>query len=154
MKIHGKEITKPSVEVIVIPRKDGDLVFKAEPVLDFTRFDELCPRPLPPDITRPGEEPVPDYEDSKYLKKIEEYAKKRMAWMFITSLSATKGLEWDTINLSDSETWLNYEKELENSGLTVIEYSKLIEVVTKANGLNQDKIDEATKRFLASQGQE
>lgn len=151
MKINGKDIPKQGVEVIVFPRPDGDIVFKAKPVANFEDFEKLCPQPQPSELLKPGNIRVLDVEHPEYKKALKEWAEKKSNWMLIQSLSATEGLTWDSVNLSDCETWKNFAKELETSGLTPIELSKLFDIVITACGLTQNKIDEATKRFLAGQ---
>jgi len=151
MKINGKEIPKQGIETIVFPRPSNDLVFRAKPVTNFDDFIKLCPMPIAPDKLIPGGIHIQDVEHPEFKKAIKVWAEKKSNWMLIQSLSATEGLTWDTINLSDSETWKNFAQELETSGLTQLELSRLFDIVITACGLTQDKIEEATKRFLAGQ---
>ena len=151
MKINGKDIPKQGIETIVFPRPDGNLVFRAKPIADYEDFDKLCPLPVAPEMVKPGNIRVRDVEHPEYKKAMSLWADKKSNWMLIQSLAATEGLTWDTINLSDSDTWQNFAKELETSGLSRLEVSKLFDIVIVACGLTQDKIDEATKRFLAGQ---
>ena len=151
MKINGKEIVKQGIETIVFPRRGNDLVFKAKPVTDFTSFDKLCPRPKAPTKVIPGPQTIEDVESPVYKQELQTWAEKRTAWMLKESLSATEGLTWDTINPSDSNTWMNFNTELLDSGLSGIELTKLYDIIMIACGLNQDKIEEATNRFLAGQ---
>ncbi len=71
--------------------------------------------------------------------------------MILESLKATPNLEWESVNPSDPKTWGGYENELVDAGFSIPEISRVIDCVFDANGLNQKKIDEATKRFLAGQ---
>lgn len=151
MKLNGRKLDKPQIEVCVIPRREEDLVFKAQPVLDFEPFNKLCPMPTPPSITRPGGVTSQDVEDPDYKKQLDTWAENRTDWMIVQSLSATEGLEWETVNLSDPSTWKNFRVEFEKSGLTAIEVNAVISIVIDACGLNNKKIEEATKRFLAGQ---
>jgi len=151
MKVKGKNIEQPNEEVIVFPRKNGNLVFKAKPVGNYEDFDKICPQPKPEAIMKPGGVVSQDVESPKYKKALEEWAARKTHWMILKSLSATEGLEWDTVDMSKPETYENYIKELETSGLTTIEVSKLFEIIQMACGLNQEKIDEATKAFLAGE---
>lgn len=151
MKIHGKKIDRPEIGVVAIPRRDGDLIFMAQPVTEFEDFLKLCPMPLPPTITRKGGAQAHDVEDKDYKAAMDVWATQRTDWMIIKSLQATETLEWETVNLSDCSTWKNYQKEFEGSGLTSIEINSIVQIVIDACGLNQKKIDEATKRFLAGQ---
>jgi len=151
MKIKGKVIEQPSEEVIVFPRKSGNIVFKAKPVSNYKDFEKICPAPKPEQIMKPGGEISQDIESPKYKKAIDEWAERKVHWMILKSISATEGLEWDTVDMSKPETYENYIAELEGSGITAMEVSKLFQIVQIACGLNQDKIDEATKSFLAGQ---
>lgn len=151
MKIAGKKVTPPSIEVVVIPRDNGNLVFRAQPVLDYSDFDKLCPEPKPPVVMKPGGKSIENVEDADYKKRIDEWATKKAHWMVIKSLGATEGLEFETVDVSDSDTWVNYQNEMTDSGLTHAEVAAIFEKVTSACGLNQNKIEEATKAFLAGQ---
>jgi len=150
MKINGKVISGPQMEVVVIPRGEDELVIKAQAVLDFSDHDKLNPQPLPPSKLLPGGETQKLVEDPGYLAKVSEWAKQKTDWMIIKSLSATEGLVWDTVKADDPKTWGNYRTELEST-FSPAELNKILEVVMTACGLNQSKIEEATKRFLAGQ---
>ena len=113
MKLHGSIIDKPDNEIVVIPRKKKDLIFEASAVLDFTDFDKLCPIPKPPTILKPGGIKVKNVEDPEYNKKLNEWAEKKDAWIYITSLRTTSGLEWETVKYDDPETWSNYSDEMD-----------------------------------------
>lgn len=153
MKIHGKEISGPNVEVVVIPRNDGDLVFKAQAVLDYEDFNKLNPMPQPPGVMRPGGVMSYDTSDKKYNSQIDDWAKSKTHFMVLKSLDATEGLEWDTVEMAKPDTWNLYQQEMNDAGLTPGEIGRIITCVTDACGLNQTKIDEATKRFLAGQAE-
>lgn len=151
MKLNGKRVQGPNVEVIVLPRGQGDdLVFKAQAVLDIAPFEKLCPRPVPPEVIRKGGIRVSNVEDAGYRAELQEYGKLKMAWMLIESLRATEGLEWETVRYEDSSTWLNYERELRDSGLGEAEITRLITGMMSANALNEDRIAEARERFFTS----
>jgi len=152
MKIFGKTISKPSDEIIVIPREEGDIVFTASAVLDYEEFLKICPEPNAP-IKKNVKTGVTTkaLDNKKYLKAVEEHADHRMNYTIIKSLSATKGLEWEQVDISDPTTYKVYSVELEESGLTQMEVNKLIEGVLIANCLDDSKYKEARARFLASQ---
>ena len=151
MKLKGKEIGKPADEVVVIPREGGNIVFKAQPILDYSEFEKICPEPEPQikvfaDGRRETNAGTPEFE-----KLMTEWYTKRASWMFITSISATEGLEWDKVDIGKPETWNDYKVELSESGLTAGEIGALTDTVVKACGLDQTKIEEATESFLATQ---
>jgi hypothetical protein len=75
----------------------------------------------------------------------------RANWMFLTSISATPDLEWETVKLNDPNTWENWRKELRDSGFSIPECNYLWSSFSEANSLDNSKIEEARERFLASQ---
>lgn len=152
MKIHGSKVTRPKEEVIVFPRNEGEnLVFKAQAVLDYEVFDKLCPVPVAPEILFKGGAKKQDVKNPKFLELLDEYADRRTSWMIMESLKATPGLEWETVDESEPDTWKNFRTELEEAGISGLEGSLLVDLVTRACGLSQKKIDEATESFLADQ---
>lgn len=153
MKINGQKIDGPAPEVVVIPRGDSELVIKAKPVLDFESFEKINPVPIPPKKMFPGGVESVNVEDPTYKKKLEDWAQQKSDWMILQSLSATEGLEWENVDVSDPKTWKNFREELSQT-FTPGEVAKIIEIVMVACGLNQDKIEEATKRFLATQARQ
>lgn len=152
MKLNGRTLV-PNVEVVVIPRQSGDLVFKAAAVLDYDEHDKLNPQPEPPIRLLPGGVRQQNIEDPKYIKAVDDWATNKFHWMFLKSLSATEGLEWETVKMDQPKTWQNYKAEMSKAGITPGEVARIEMLVTDACGLNQQKIDEATKRFLAGQAQ-
>jgi len=151
MKIAGKDIEKVGEEVVVFPRANGNIVFKARPIPSFEEFDKICQQPKPKMKMLKGGVQQSDVTDPAYRAQLEEWAGARTNWMFIKSLEATEGLTWDTIDMSDITTWKNITAELKESGLTDMEQARLMDIIASACGLSQDKIDEATNSFLAEQ---
>lgn len=153
MKINGKKIEGSNVEICVIPRGEDKepIVFRCQAVLDIEPFDQLCPAPKPPIILRPGGKRVTDTENSKYKFQLGQHNAKRMGYLILKSLEATEGLEWETISLSDPDTWNNYEKELKDSGFSNIEIMRIINTCMAANCLDEARLERAREDFLASQ---
>ena len=151
MKMHGKIVQVPIEEVIVIPRETGDLVFKARPVIDWDKHTALDPKPEPPVIKRPGQPDQKNVEHPKYKKKFNAWAERRWSWMTLESLSATEGLEFETVKMEDPETWINWKDEMASAGLVLTEIARIEELVLVACRLDQTKIDRATEAFLAEQ---
>lgn len=151
MKLNGVRIQGPNIETIIIPRGDGPpIVLKAQAVLDMRPFEEACPEPKPPTRLMKGGAKVPNLEDDFYKKEVVAHGKRRLAFMLITGLQATEGLEWESVKLGDSLTWLQYEAELREAGFSEIEMNRIVAGVMAANCLSDDKIEEARQRFLAS----
>jgi hypothetical protein len=154
MKLHGKALSKLNNQIIIIPRTDGDIIFKAAAVLDMTAFEQLCPEPKPPMILRRGETVASaDLSDAKYKEAADKRNRLYGLYMIIKSLSATEGLEWETIKMDDPTTWENLDKELIDSGLTTMEKAQIFQGAMRANSLDMAYIDEARKRFFDTERQ-
>jgi hypothetical protein len=151
MRLEGKKIEGPNVETIVIPRTDGrpDIVFKAQAVLDYSGFDDLCPRPTPPIKMLRGGERQADLEDPTYKELISTYGLKRMAWMCIKSLEVTPTLEWERVDLGNPNTWLKFEDELTESGFSDPEIMRIRNGIFSANCLNENLVELARQSFFS-----
>lgn len=155
MKITGHTFTGPKTNIIVIPRDEGDIIFKARAILDYKEFDAICEAPKPPVRKKPGEtKGTPVFEDPEFQEKLDDYARKRTNYMILKSLEATEGLEWEKIKLSEPETWHLYEEELAGAFFSEVEVTQIINGVLDANSLDDEKIKEARERFLALQRQQ
>lgn len=149
MKIGGRQIKGPNVELIIIPRSEGgDIIFKAQAVLNDEEFKKLCPLPEPKKVMGKGGALIPDPDDKGYRVALQEHAALRTAWMILKSLEATPELEWETVKMDDPNSWSNYEKELRDSGFSDAEMNRVVIGVMNANALNDAKIEEARARFL------
>ena len=151
MKLNGKKLEGPAVETVILPREDGDLVFRCQAVLDFKEFDIIVKEPIPPMITKRGETvAVADPTDKEYKKATEQYIFQRFNWMILKSLEATPNLEWETVKANDPETWGKIEDELRAAGLAQAEVGRILLGATTANGLNEARIKEARARFFST----
>lgn len=148
MKINGRTINGPNYEYVVIPRRDGDIVFKVTAVLDLQdEFDKIFPFPKPPIKILPGGRETPDYSDNGYQAEMQMRGKAKYAFLVIKALEPSN-IEWDTVNLGDPLTYTNWETDFKNAGFTNSEYNLVANGVAIANNLDQAKIDEARERFL------
>lgn len=149
MKLHGKKVEGPNVEVVVIPRGNGeDVVFHCTAVLDMSGFEKLCPTPLPPERIMPGGKREAHTEDVGYMRQMQEFGEKRISYLILQSLKATEGLEWETVNEEDHNSWKNIEGELKASGFSHVEIQRIVNGVFAANCLNEARVEEARKNFL------
>jgi hypothetical protein len=152
MRIKGVDLTKPSITIIPIIKGDQEIIFQAACVTDYSEFEALVKKPEPPMRTVRGEKvATPNFESQDYQKAILDYGTKQTNWMMLKSLEATDGLDWETIDMSNPSTWENFEKELKSSGFNDFQIIQIIRGITEANGLSEDRINEARKRFLAMQ---
>lgn len=150
MKINGRAISGPNIEYIVLPRGNGeDIVFTAKAVLDLSRFENLVAEPKPDKMTLPGGIIKEDVDGKAYKIAMDQFNAKRYAFIMIESLRESE-IEWDTVDYDKPETWSNWQTDLKNAGFANSEVHAITMGVASANGLNQDKIEQARSRFLAS----
>ena len=152
MKLSGRKIEGANVETVVLPRGDGPpIVLTAMAVLDYEPFDKLCPPPKPPVVMRRGGERSFNVEDPRYVQAMKEYGEKRSAWLILTSLRlGTPDLEWETVDFGDSNTWPGYVDEMRAAGFTETEIIRVVRAAMIANALDDAKLEQARKDFLAS----
>lgn len=155
MILKGKRLQEPNKTIIVIPRGDDDaIVFTAQAVLDMKQFEDLCPEPKAPLIMMKGGEKRMDVEDPRYIQAINERHEKRIAYIILKSLEATPELQWETVSISDPDSWSKYDQELKDSGFSQVEIQRIVVGVLEANSLSQAKIDRARESFLAGQARQ
>lgn len=149
MKIHGIKIEGPASKTIVFPRSTGNIAFVLQAILNADEYDKLYPPPKPELRILPGGQKQIMQDDPDYRKKLDKWGTAKHHWMFLKSIAATPGLEWETIKSDDPETWTNYEAELIAAGLTEPERLRIMQAYIEVQGLDEKKIEEATNSFLA-----
>jgi len=155
MRFNGQQVLPPPEHNVVIPRPDGDFVFKMRVVTDFEAFDAVYPIPEPPFIQTPGQDkPSPMLTHPKYIEAVEKRGRARLDWLILQSLSATPELAWDNVKMDDPSTFHLYGEELKSAGFTAPQVNRIIAGVFEVNGMDQDKIEQAQKRFLAGQAKQ
>jgi hypothetical protein len=150
MKINGKKIHGANTDYVVFPRGEDRIVFKIQALGDMKAFEALVPTPKPGTKMVPGGIQVEDRDDVRFKTETKQYSELRFAYTCLASLSATEGLEWETVKLSDPNTWLKWEQELLDSGFNQNEVNYLQYKIISVNALNQDKLEEARASFLLS----
>jgi hypothetical protein len=138
--------TLPVEEVLVFPKGDQQLVFRATGLGSLEDFERLCPEPVPPmKLTKEGK--VADTEDKDYVAAISGHQKLRSAYLIVNSLRPSE-IEWDTVKLDAPATWANWDKDLKNAGLSQIECNRIQSLVWEANCLDEKKLQKARELFL------
>ena len=126
------------------------MLFIAKGIFDQKPFYERFPQPLPPMVTLSGGQKEMKTNDPKYVNRINHWARLKTAWMIINSLEDTPGLEWELVKKDDPDTWLKYEEEMDEI-LLPNEVNMLVDAVTTACALTNQKVEEATQGFLLGQ---
>ena len=116
MKLHGEVLDIPNTKIIPIVRDTGNIILKAAPVTSFDDFAQICPIPEPPVRELPGGERKPMVDSTEYKASLAARNRHMLDYMVIKSLEATDGLEWETVDLNDPDTFSNYETELRAAG--------------------------------------
>jgi hypothetical protein len=150
MKIAGIDPKSLCNEVLlVLPRGESELVFRAKGLPNMDEFEALCPKPNPPGkMTRDGWVPMP--EDPTYQQLISAWGQTRLGYMIVKSLEPSQ-IEWDTVNLADPSTWKNWSADLRGGGLSDIECQRVMNIVLEANCLDEAKLKKAREVFLRGQ---
>jgi hypothetical protein len=137
--------------LLVLPRSEQNLVFRARGLKDMDVFNARCPQPKPPGkMTRDGVVPLDN--DPAYQTVLGEWAKKRLGFIVVNSLEPSQ-IEWDSVNLDDPRTWTNWESDFRGGGLSEIECSRVLSLVLEANALDESKLQKARESFLLGQVQ-
>lgn len=153
MKIAGKSFDIPCEDAVPIIRGDEVFNIVVKPCPPVGEFENICKRPTPPVIKKPNEPDQVNIKDANYVAALDKYSDLKVAWMVITSIKDTPDLTFDTIDLDDQSTWMNYIDEFKSSGLSDSEINRIIKGVFSINSLDQEKIEQARKNFLASRRQ-
>jgi len=150
MKVAGVDPKSLSSEVVlVLPRGETSLVFRAKGLPDTEEFTTRCPMPKPPGkLTKDGW--VANLTDPTYQQVMSEWAKKRLGYMVVKSLAPSE-IEWDTVKEGDPRTWPNWEVDLRAAGLSQIESNRVLGLVLEANALDDAKLAKAREVFLVGQ---
>jgi hypothetical protein len=153
VKIGGIDPTTLSREfLLVLPRGDTQLVFRARGLKDMSEFSTICPAPKPPGkLTKDGF--IPNTNDPSYQQLLTMWGTKRLGYMAVKSLEPSE-ITWDTVDIANPATWGNWESDLKNAGLNQFEVNRVTGLVLEANSLDDDKIERARRLFLAGQAQE
>jgi len=153
MKIAGIDPNSLSREtLLVLPRGETQIVFRAKSLKDMTEFNAICPFPKAPGkLTKDGF--VPNTNDATYKQVMEQWSAKRLDYMVIKTLEPTE-IEWDTVDAANPKTWANWEADLKNGGLSQFECNRVTALVLESNSLDDEKLEKARAIFLAGQQQE
>lgn len=145
MKVSGVDPKSLSKEfVLVLPRGDGQMVFKASGLQDMSEFERLSPMPDPPKIlTKAGS--IADTKDKGYQEAIAGYWSRRQAYMIVYSLL---DIEWDSVVLDQPATWANWQDDLKAAGLSEMEINRVRGLIVECNCLDEQKLEAARASFL------
>lgn len=149
MKIAGIVLEPPKPVKFPIPLGDVDVIFTITAVHDEADFLEICPQPVPPTRRYSSGKTEQVFTDPAYLDALEGWGEKQNNWRYLKALEGTEGLEWDTVDMSDPETYGNLTSELLAAGFSSRYIDTLKFRIFEVCGMSQALLDEAMERFLA-----
>lgn len=151
MKLKGKAVTQPKPITFSIYRVPEPVTFTVQAVIDYSEFEELCPNPPVPTVKKVGQTVgTPDPTNAAYQKKVAIQGERRTHWMMLKALSATEGLEWETVDLKKPETWENFETEL-RAIFTPFEMAEIQNSIFLVNAPSKESFQEAVEAFQHGQ---
>ncbi len=151
MKIDGVDPkTMSTEEILVLPRGEKSIIFRAVGVPDYESFNKLCPEPMAPRVHKPKEGWVDHVEEPGYKDMMQTYGRKRLAWLVITSLEPSD-IEWEEVDADKPSTWLEWSEELLDAGFNQVEVNRIQNLVFQANCLDEEKLEQARESFLLGQ---
>lgn len=148
MKVNGKTLDKPRVVKVYLPIADSEAVeFKFRPLRSDEDFENVLSRPKPKQRMAPGGSVHANVDDPAYKQALSAWVNKKLDWEFLTSISITDGLEWETVKMEDPETWGNWRNDLEKA-FGFSEINKVFEGFMNAQYISEELMEDARKTFL------
>lgn len=151
--MNGVTVERMKPITVVINRGKGEepLVAVCKPIISYEAFNKIFPLPLPPEVMLKGGTRELNTKDPEYLARITEYSEAKVFYLFLESVRGS--IEWDTVKDADPTTWKNCEQEMKESGLSAKEIEMVFDGVFEANAMNEEKMEQARKSFLAGRGE-
>lgn len=149
MKVNGKQLNGPRIVKVYLPTGDSDAVeFKFRPLKSDEDFNKVMPRPIAPEVMKPGNIKFHNENDPVYKKQVTNWMMKKFDWEFLTSISVTDDLEWSTVKMDEPDTWANWKTEIaEHFGDN--QTNRIFNGFVEAQFVTEESMDAARKSFLA-----
>lgn len=148
MKFAGETVCLPPRDVIIFPRATGQLIFHLKAADSFQPFDELLPRPQAPKLFKQGQT-MENTDDPTFRTQLQRWLDRRQDWMLLVALDCPENqITWDRVLADKPDTWCELENELRETGLSEVEYNRLVAKVYEVNALSERAMDSARSSFL------
>lgn len=151
MRINGQTVSGPNTDVLVFPRPpvDGenmDIVLKFQAVEDLNDMEEVLQIPQPPTKLVRNEQ-IKNYGDEAYIAQMHTYSMRRLAYIVLATLKPSN-IEWDSVDMKDPTTWMNYVNDFKKAGFSQVEINKVGAKSMEVNALDDNKLEAARQLFL------
>lgn len=148
MKVNGKVIDALRTVSVYLPVAGNDAVeFTFRPLRSDENYEKISPRPKPPKRVKPGGVETLDYNDGRFKSQIDAWHAAKMDWEFLTSISATVGLEWSTVDILKPETWSGWKAELTKL-FPDSHVARIYQGFIDAQYITEDMMEKARQLFL------
>jgi hypothetical protein len=148
MKVNGIKLAGPRIVERYLPVSDGEAVcFKFRSLRSDEDFEKVMPKPRPPQVMKPGGLTHFNTEDSRFKTALNDWVNHKLNWEFLTSISATDGIEWDKVDMSKSETWALWRKDLEEH-FPNSQIDQIFGGFLEAQYISEEGMEKARARFL------
>jgi hypothetical protein len=148
MKVNGKVLDSLRIVSVYLPVAHNDAVeFKFRPLRSDESYEKISPRPKPPKQIRPGGVETYDTNSTIYKSRIDQWAKSKMDWEFLISVSATDGLEWESVDMAKPETWGNWQADL-GKLFPDSHIAKIYQGFIDAQYITEEMMEKARQLFL------
>jgi hypothetical protein len=152
---YKKKIVGPCVDFVVIPRPEGeDFVVKCVALTDFSEYEDIAKHPTPPFNIGKGGKREYNLEEPSYKALKDKYENDRITWIILKSISDNPDIEWERVDITNTATYPEYEKELMEAGLNTVEIGRIQRMVLQVNSLDEAHIQEARDLFLLTKAAE
>lgn len=152
LRIGQVVVDGPSEEVLVLPRLKDDIVIYARAVTDMSDFEAMCPAPVPPKKLMKGGFQE-DTESEGYIQAIEKHSNLRFAYICLKSLEPSD-IDWQKVKMDSPSSWLKWDEELREAGLSQVEINHIVRAVMVANSLDEAKLKKARDSFVLGMQQQ
>lgn len=148
MKVNGIVLDTMRLVEVYLPIAGGKAVeFKFRPLRADENFENVLTKPEAPVKVGKGGVKHANIEDKFFKQAVADWVTKKLDWEFLTSISATEGLEWETVDMGNPDTWKNWRDDAAKV-FGNAELNKLFGGFLDAQYLTEEVMEKARERFL------
>lgn len=146
------DLANPNEDILVLPRKNSQIVITARAFKSLEEFEENVPKPTPQKVFQKGKGWLPNLKDKTYMDQMTKYGKLRVAYYVVKSLEPSD-IQWTTLDPVDLTTWDRWEEDFLNAGFNQHECNLILGLCLAVNNLDERKLEQARELFALGQEQ-